>query len=157
MDERDFFNTIGEDRFPNEEASEFFINMRKEAGTAKEILDKGVEFASKNKVKLIGSAIGATAASVLQYMANKPGKDGVSPQRALAEKHLAGSEAEQKKMQADGKSPGMLQSLNHSRARATADISKVMEKHPKSGALIAAPAGAAIGAGLATLGTRILR
>lgn len=157
MDERDFLNALGESRFPSEEASEFFAHMRKEAGTAKDLLNKGLEFASQNKVQLIGSALGAGTATGLQYLANKPGKDGVSPQRALAEKSLAGSEADQKKMQAEGKEPGMFKELNHSRAKATADVSKVLEKHPKRGALIAAPVGAAVGGGLAALATRLLR
>lgn len=157
MNELDFLKALGEDRFPAKEASDFFSEMRKEAGTAKVIAQKGAEFLSKNKVQLLGSAIGAAAATGLQYMANKKGKDGPSSQRSSAEKNLAKSTENQDSMQAAGKEPGMLSELGHSRSKATADVSKVLEKHPKRGALLAAPVGAAVGGGLASLGKHLLR
>lgn len=156
MDEKDFLSALSENRFPKTEASEYFTKMRKEAGAAKELLGKGVEFASKNKAQLIGSALGAGVAAAYQYLGSKPGKTGVSQERASAEKNLTNSTAAMDKMQAEGKQPGYVNELGHARTKGSVEVAKANEKHPGRSALLAAGMGAAAGGGLASIGKRIL-
>lgn len=152
MDERDFLNALVEDRFPKKEASEFFTEMRKEGGAVKEVLKKSIDFASKNKAQLIGSAVGAGIAAAYQYSHSKPGKDGPSKERARSERSLAGSTASMDKMKTEGKEPGYLGELGHARSKGSVEVAKVNEKHPTRAALLAAGMGATAGGSLAGIG-----
>jgi hypothetical protein len=129
----------------------------KEEKTAgiKELLGKGVQTLSNNKAPAIGAVIGAATATALQYMANKPGKDGKSKQRDMAEKSLAGHEKYIGDMKAKGKEPSYPDEMSHARAKSSVETSKVMEKHPLRSSLLATPGGALAGAGLG-LATRKL-
>lgn len=154
MDDRDLFNSLSTGRFPSKEASEYFSELRKSAGV-KEMVGKGIQTLSNNKAPAIGAVIGAATATALQYMANKPGKDGKSKQRDMAEKSLAGHEKYIGDMKSQGKEPSYPDEMSHARAKSSVETSKVMEKHPLRSSLLAAPGGALAGAGLG-LATRKL-
>lgn len=119
----------------------------KKAGV-KELVSKGVQFASNNKAPLLGAIIGSAAATALQYKANKPNKSGVSKQRMAAEKSLASHDRSMEETKQMGTEPGFLDQMRHARAKSTLDVSKIMEKHPARGALLAAPGGAMVGSGV---------
>ncbi len=123
------------------------LGILKNAGI-KDLASRGVQYASNNKAPLLGAAVGAATATALQYLANKPGKDGVSKQRALADKSLSANENSLRDMEQKGKDPGFRDQMNHARAKSSAEISRIMEKHPARGALLAAPGGAMAGAGI---------
>lgn len=147
MDDRDFLNALKTGQTFSKEASEYFSELRKSAG-AKELVGKGlgkaVKFVSEKKAPLLGAAIGAATATALQYLANKPGKDGKpSTQRRLAESSLKSKE------EAHAKNPsGFSEQMGLNRAKAGVDVARTSEQHPKRGALLAAPMGALGGMGL---------
>lgn len=161
MDERDFLDALSVGRFPSKEASEYFSELRKSAGVgelAGKGVQKGLEYASKNKAPLLGALIGGAAVTALQYLSNKPGKNGEpSKQRRAAEESLAGHEKSMAKTHAEGRQPSFSDEMSHSRAKATADVAKITEKHPVRGSLLATPMGAAAGYGLGAAAHRLLR
>lgn len=150
MDDQDFHKQISQ-LSPRTDGEEL-LRMLKTAGVKDMAIGaakKGVEYVSKNKATTIGAVLGATAASALQYKASKPGEGGeASLQRRLAEKGLSSSSKSMKETKAKGKEPGYVADLNHARAKATVDFSKVQEKHPVRSALQAIPIGAGIGTGI---------
>lgn len=159
MDERDFLKALSDGRFPSKEAHEYFSELRKTAGV-KDMALKGAKevgkAVSERKIPLMAALIGGAAAVALQYKQNKPQGDKPSKERQSAESSLAAHDKADQEATSQGKPRSFIDQLNHSRARASADVSKVTEKHPARGALLAAPAGAAVGYGLGALGHRLL-
>lgn len=143
-------------QIPTAEAQEFLGHL-KSAGV-KEVAAKGMDVLSKNKSTLLGAAIGTAVASALQYQANKPKADGSpSTQRRMAEGQLAAIEKHHGDMAAKGQEPGFADEMSHARAKGSAEVSKVMEKHPVRGALMAAPVGAMAGAGISALAKNFMK
>lgn len=143
-------------QIPTAEAQEFLGHL-KSAGV-KDVAAKGMDVLSKNKTTLLGAAIGTAVASALQYQANKPKADGSpSTQRRMAEGQLAAIEKHHGDMAAKGQEPGFADEMSHARAKGSAEVSKVMEKHPVRGALMAAPVGAMAGAGISALAKNFMK
>ena len=95
--------------------------------------------------KEIGSAlVGATLATVAQYVMNRPGKDGLSAQQK-GYRSLTRSAEESLK---DSETPSFSSELSHATNKGMSDISDVLAKHPVKGALLAAPGGAGVGLAL---------
>ncbi len=156
MDDIDFLDSIRTDKSYKAEASDF-LDVLKTAGAAGDLAKKGLDFVSKNKIPLLGAAIGTATATALQYLDNKPKKDGKpSSQRQVAEGGLAASEKKLESQREQGKAPGFVDSMAHERAKFRAGASQVMEKHPIRGAALAAPMGAAAGYGLGVLGKKLV-
>lgn len=152
MDDRDFLNALKTNGTFAKEASEYFSELRKTAGP-KELMGKGVgkaiDFVSQRKAPLLGAAIGAATMTAIQYLNNKPGKDGKpSKQRQSDEGTLAAREKSLAETKAQGKEPTFGDQMSHAHARSAADVSRIAEKHPVRGALLAAPIGALGGMGL---------
>lgn len=157
MDDTDFKNSLGSHRIPQEEGADFLTKL-KTASPVRELASKGMDAVAKNKMPLIGAAIGAAVAAAVQYMDNKPKKDGgPSTQRETAEKGLAASEKHMATQSEGGKQPSFSDKMNHEKSKFRAGAAQVMEKHPVRGAAFAAPMGAAIGFGAGRLGETLLK
>ncbi len=142
MNDADFYDSLSNEAVAKREAQAFFLKQSSQAQVAGAAA-KG--FLANNSHAIVAGLAGAGLAAGYQYMQSRKGPTGTSFEQGTARRAVEALEEGAARKHAIGKDTGFTHDLAMATAKGAQHFADVLAKHPKRGALLAAPFGASAG------------